>query len=186
LLQQKLLAPSEAFRLLHVLEHFLVLAVLRVHAHACNGDGSNASRDAEAPIDSGIHGCVMRRREARLRVLWGGLKHHAFGGNGRRRRGLWFILCVGAFCRLDGYQKDERGRWVGKGGMERGDWSEEGVPGGRYLRQFGESGERAVLAFVWQKAGGGLHSTERFSPQHHTTPTPTHERGRGLGPEREP
>ena len=68
--KKKLLAPSEAFRLLHVLEHFLVLAVLRVHAHACNGDGSNASRDAEAPIDSGIHGCVVRQRDERLRVLF--------------------------------------------------------------------------------------------------------------------
>ena len=34
-----------------------------MHSHACNDYGGNASRDAEAPINSGIHVvCVRERR----------------------------------------------------------------------------------------------------------------------------
>jgi hypothetical protein len=67
----QLLAPSEAFGLLHVLECFLVLTILSMHSHACNDNGGNASRDAEAPINSGIH-VVCEREKRRLWVgCWG-------------------------------------------------------------------------------------------------------------------
>lgn len=65
----QLLAPSEAFGLLHVLECFLVLTILSVHSHACNDNGGNASRDAEAPINSGIHVVCEREEDVVGRLL---------------------------------------------------------------------------------------------------------------------
>jgi hypothetical protein len=69
----QLLAPSEAFGLLHVLECFLVLTILSVHSHACNDNGGNASRDAEAPINSGIHGVCEREKRRWWVGCWDGL-----------------------------------------------------------------------------------------------------------------
>jgi hypothetical protein len=44
--KRELLAPSEAFGLLHVLERLLVLAFLSVHAHSGDGDCCDAAGDA--------------------------------------------------------------------------------------------------------------------------------------------
>ena len=44
--KKKLLAPSEAFGFLHVLERLLVLALLSVHAHPGDDDCCDAASDA--------------------------------------------------------------------------------------------------------------------------------------------
>jgi hypothetical protein len=54
--KRELLAPSEAFGLLHVLERLLVLAFLSVHAHSGDDDCRDAAGDAQPPVDAGIHG----------------------------------------------------------------------------------------------------------------------------------
>ena len=54
--KKELLAPSEAFGFLHVLERLLVLALLSVHAHPGDDDCCDAASDAQPPVDAGIHG----------------------------------------------------------------------------------------------------------------------------------
>ena len=55
-LQKGLLAPSEAFGFLHVLERLLVLALLSAHAHSGDDNCRDAAGDAQPPVDAGIHG----------------------------------------------------------------------------------------------------------------------------------
>jgi hypothetical protein len=75
--KRELLAPSEAFGLLHVLERLLVLAFLSVHAHSGDDDCRDAAGDAQPPVDAGIHalrvesvGVDFRDGKGLVRLRW--------------------------------------------------------------------------------------------------------------------
>jgi hypothetical protein len=110
-----------------------------VHPHSCNHDGSNASRDAEGPIDSGIHGCVRRRREERLRVLFGVWNTKLLEEKGDDDE----ACCV--FCVLESFAGwMDRRRTKADDGWEKGGWN-EGIGGRRECR----GGGYFVFKAVW-------------------------------------